>query len=169
MSVLSRRYALLFLLCAGIALPPGPLSNTPALADDDGHDGGDHDGGGGSGSGSGNDNGGDHADGGGGEEGHDNDGGIGGMGDIEEDEEDDDHERAYEDRRRGKVRPLSAILVMIRNRYGGRILDVKLRRAGERRYYVIRILDRRGRVRNVKVSAEKEKRFNFRARHKLNH
>ncbi|WP_197059616.1 PepSY domain-containing protein [Thermopetrobacter sp. TC1] len=155
---LSRRIALLLVLGAGMVLPFSPVAVTSALADPDGggHGGGDH-GGGDDGGGGGDHDGGDD-DGGGGGGGH-----GGGMGDMEDDDE-DDHERAYAERRRGDVRPLSGVLAGIRARYGGKILDVKLRRLGSRRIYVVRILDKRGRVRDIQVRAEKRKRVNFRSR-----
>ena len=160
---LSRRIALLLVLGAGVVLSFSPSIVMPAFADSDegGHGGGDHDGGGGGDHDGGDDDGGHGGGGYGG--GMDDAGSMGGMGDMEDDDE-DDHERAYAERRRGDVRPLSGVLAGIRARYGGKILDVKLRRLGSRRIYVVRILDKRGHVRDIQVRAEKRKRVNFRSR-----
>ena len=159
---LSRRIVLLLVLGAGVVLSFSPSIVMPAFAGPDGggHGGGDH-GGGDNGGGGGEDH--DGGDDGGGHGGGGYGGGMGGMGDMEDDDE-DDHERAYAERRRGDVRPLSGVLAGIRARYGGKILDVKLRRLGSRRIYVVRILDKRGRVRDIQVRAEKRKRVNFRSR-----
>ena len=159
---LSRRIALLLVLGAGMVLSFSPMAVTSAFADSDegGHGGGDHGGGDDGGSGGGDHDGGDD---GGGHGSGDQGAGMDGMGDMEDDDE-DDHDRAYAERRRGDVRPLSGVLAGIRARYGGKILDVKLRRLGSRRIYVVRILDKRGRVRDIQVRAEKRKQVNFRTR-----
>ena len=57
------------------------------------------------------------------------------------------------------------ILQRARRRYGGRVLDVRLKRKKGRAWYEIRILDRRDHVRTLRVpAAMKRQNFNIRRR-----
>ena len=169
--LLSRRpqkklFAILLLLLAllGTQVPFLPLLHAPlALADDDGGDDGDDDGGDDDNNGDDGDDGDDDGGGGSGDDGNSGDDDDSGMGaGDDDDDDDDDHEYAWRERRRGALRSLRSILNRARKRHGGQVLDVKLRRTGNRTWYEIRILDRRDRVKVVRMPATR-KRQNFKA------
>jgi len=153
---LTRRQALALLL--GFPLPLEVwLRPSLAWADDD-DDGGDDDGG--------NDHGGDggHGD---NDDGDNAGGGHNDNGDGHENDDDDrndtaggDHDYAWRARRRGELRSLRGILQRAQRRYGGRVLEVKLKQKKGRAWYEIRILDKKDRVRKLRVPATR-KRQNF--------
>ena len=64
-----------------------------------------------------------------------------------------DHDKARDAVSSGQARPLDAILPKVRQRYPGRLLDAKLVRSGGKYRYVIKILDKKGKVRRVTVDA----------------
>ncbi len=64
-----------------------------------------------------------------------------------------DHDKARDAVSSGQARPLDAILPKVRQRYPGRLLDARLVRSGGKYRYVIKILDKKGKVRNVTVDA----------------
>ncbi len=64
-----------------------------------------------------------------------------------------DHDRARDAVSSGQAQPLDAILPKVRARYPGRLLDAKLTRNGGKYRYVIKILDKNGKVRRVTVDA----------------
>lgn len=64
-----------------------------------------------------------------------------------------DHDKARDAVSSGEARPLDAILPKVRARYPGRLLDAKLTRSGGKYRYVIKILDKKGKVRRVTVDA----------------
>lgn len=153
MTHLTRRELLLLFL--GILFPAWSLRFPSAARADD--DDGDND-----------DSADDHEDDNDEEAGDDNDheggDGKGGQGDNghDDDDDNDDHEYAWRQRERGRLRALDDILRRIRRRYGGQVLEVKLRRRKGRAYYEIRILDSKDRVRKLRVPAS-NKVQNFRA------
>jgi len=62
---------------------------------------------------------------------------------------------------------LRGILQRTRRRYGGRVLDVKLKRKKGRAWYEIRLLDRYDRVRTLRVPASvKRRNFNDACAHR---
>ena len=158
-----RMLLLLMGLLAYGTLPiiPGPWQAAIVLADDDGEDGddgGDDDAG---------------SSGGGGDDDHGNDGHGGdenGRGNDDDHDggytSDDDHDRAWKARRSGNIASLNDILAKLRKRHGGSVLDVRLKRRRGQPYYVIRLLDRRSRLRTVtvKASGKPARKYNFRSR-----
>ncbi|WP_282609941.1 PepSY domain-containing protein [Pelagibius sp. Alg239-R121] len=64
-----------------------------------------------------------------------------------------DHDKARDAVSSGQAQPLDAILPKVRARYPGRLLDAKLTRSGGKYRYVIKILDKKGKVRRVTVDA----------------
>ena len=64
-----------------------------------------------------------------------------------------DHDTARDAVSSGQAQPLDAILPKVRARYPGRLLDAKLTRSGGKYRYVIKILDKKGKVRRVTVDA----------------
>ena len=67
-----------------------------------------------------------------------------------------DHDRARDAVTAGQVRPLGKIMRQISRRYPGRLLDARLRQRGRngRWIYNIKILNKRGTVRALKVDAK---------------
>lgn len=64
-----------------------------------------------------------------------------------------DHDKAREAVSSGQAQPLDAILPKVRARYPGRLLDAKLTGSRGKYRYVIKILDKNGKVRRVTVDA----------------
>ena len=64
-----------------------------------------------------------------------------------------DHDKARDAVSSGQAQPLDSILPKVRARYPGRLLDAKLTRSGGKYRYVIKILDKKGKVRRVTVDA----------------
>lgn len=64
-----------------------------------------------------------------------------------------DHDTARDAVSSGQAQPLDAILPKVRARYPGRLLDAKLTRSGGKYRYVIKILNKNGKVRRVTVDA----------------
>jgi uncharacterized membrane protein YkoI len=67
-------------------------------------------------------------------------------------------------RSRGELKSLAGVLMRVRHRYGGRILDVRLAREGRRHVYRIKLLDRLGHLREISIPASRQVRTNFRSR-----
>jgi uncharacterized membrane protein YkoI len=65
-----------------------------------------------------------------------------------------DHEIASEAVQRGEIKRLADILAVVKQRHPGKVVDVDLRREGERWHYDIRVLDAEGLVYDVGVNAE---------------
>lgn len=126
--------------------------------DDDhsGSGGGDDDGSSGSGGG---DDGNSGPGGGGGDDGNSGPGGGGGDddnsgpggGDAEDDEK--DRQAASKAVREGKAAPLRELLRIVKEKYPGDVVDVKLKRAGRNMTYRVRVLDRHGRILTLSVDA----------------
>ena len=139
------RQTLAGLLAVFFALTiPVAIFAPAAFADEDGNDGGGND----------NDDG-----------GHDDSGSGDGGGSAETGEGDvngiqgggGNHIMAWPGRGWEVAPPLNAIMTIIRRKYGGAILDVKLKRGKNRLWYEIRILDRRDRVRTLRFAARTRK------------
>lgn len=64
-----------------------------------------------------------------------------------------DHDKAREAVSSGQAQPLDAILPKVRARYPGRLLDAKLTGSRGKYRYVIKILNKNGKVRRVTVDA----------------
>ncbi len=64
-----------------------------------------------------------------------------------------DHDKAREAVSSGQAQPLDAILPKVRARYPGQLLDAKLKKSGGKYRYIIKILDKNGKVRRVTVDA----------------
>ena len=137
-----QRRKFITLLLAGTLLAAVPQA---AHADEgSGSDGGDDDH---SGSGGG---GGDDGNSGSGGGGDDDNSGPGG-GDAEDDEK--DRQAASKAVREGRAAPLRELLRIVKEKYPGDVVDVKLRRAGRTMTYRVRVLDRHGRLLTLSVDA----------------
>lgn len=127
--MLTRRM-FLFLLMSAVSLPA-----LPVLASDDDDDGGDGHGGGGGG----------------------NSGPGGGDDDDDDDDRDDDDDLDQDRARRavkdGEAIELRKVMASIRRKFGGRIVNVSLRRSGARLIYKIRLIDKDNRLLNLVVNA----------------
>ena len=99
--------------------------------------------------GSGSDGDADHSGSGGG--GGDDDNSGPGGGDAEDDEK--DRQAASKAVREGRAVPLRELLRMVKEKYPGDVVDVKLRRAGRTMTYRVRVLDRHGRLLTLSVDA----------------
>lgn len=64
-----------------------------------------------------------------------------------------DHNKARDAVSSGEAQPLDAILPKVRARYPGRLLDAKLTGSSGKYRYVIKILNKNGKVRRVTVDA----------------
>lgn len=132
---ISRRSLVAGLLAAVLALP-----SAPALADDGGggggNDGGGHDGG---------DDGGGHDD--GGDDGGGNDSGNTGSSSS------GPNDRVLKAVTSGRAAPLKDILAMVKSKYDGDIVRVKLDRSGKAMVYNIRILGKDNKLVDVQVDA----------------
>lgn len=151
---LSRRRLLTLLLAASIT-----CASTQAFASDgesDGGEGGDSDGGGSDGDSSGSGSGGEGNSGSGGDDGDDHDDG--------DDDGDDDssgsssglaksQDDARDAVRDGKVIPLSVAITSLRDRYNGRIIDVRLTERGSRIDYRFKVVGQDGKVVSVTMNA----------------
>lgn len=154
---LNRRQLMALLLAVSITCVP-----TLVLAkdgDSDGGEGGDSDGGdsGGEGSGSG-------SSGSGGGEGGDNDGDDGDNDGDDGDNDGDDSSGSSKGRgksqddardavRSGEVIPLSDAITKLRDRYDGRIIDVRLTERGNKIDYRFKVVDQDGKVISVTMNA----------------
>ena len=146
-----QRRKFITLLLAGTLLAAVPQA---AHADEgSGSDGGDDDhsgsGGGGGDGNSGTGGGDDDNSGPGG--GDDDNSGPGGGGEAEDDEK--DRQAASKAVREGRAVPLRELLRMVKEKYPGDVVDVKLRRAGRTMTYRVRVLDRHGRLLTLSVDA----------------
>lgn len=130
---MSRRGALQVLL-AGLLV----FAAAPALAGDDSNGGGS-----GGNSGNGNSGGGDD---GGGDDGGDEDGG-------DEDGE-DEGSKAREAVRSGDAASLKDILAVVRQKYRGQVIRVRLAGSGNRLFYNIRLLDSGNRLLDIRINAK---------------
>jgi hypothetical protein len=74
-----------------------------------------------------------------------------GGGDAEDDEK--DRQAASKAVREGRAVPLRELLRMVKEKYPGDVVDVKLRRAGRTMTYRVRVLDRHGRLLTLSVDA----------------
>lgn len=127
--MLTRRMFLLLLMSAA-ALPAGP-----AFASG-GDDGGGDDGGGD-----------DHGGGGGGNS------GPGGDGGDDDDNDDLDQDRARRAVKEGEAIELRKVMANVRRRFGGRVVNVNLRRRSTQLVYQIRLIDKDNRLLNLVVNA----------------
>ena len=127
--LISRREVLLMLLAGLLAR----ARVTAALADDDGDDDG-----GSGGSGGGGDDGGGSS-------------GSGGGGDR--DDGDDDDQKARAAVARGEAAPLSEILTLVKHKFPGQVVRVRLSGTGADLVYRIRLIDRQNRLIEVRVNA----------------
>ena len=140
MTAIDRREFLLLLLVA--VTSTAHLSGAePALADDDGGDGGDD-------GGSGGDDGGDDS-GSGGDEGESDDGG-----DNDRAGSDDDHTKARDAVREGRILPLREILQRVAAMRAGRVLSVDLSLESKTPFYVLKVENEKGGVRTLRLNAE---------------
>lgn len=145
MTAIDRREFLLLLLVA--VTSTAHLSGAePALADDDGGDGGED--GGGDDGGSGGDDGGDDS-GSGGDEGESDDGG-----DNDRAGSDDDHTKARDAVREGRILPLREILQRVAAMRAGRVLSVDLSLESKTPFYVLKVENEKGGVRTLRLNAE---------------
>lgn len=145
-AMIDRRKFLVVLL--GLLATPGL-----ALAKD-----GDSGGGGNSGSGGG--GGGNSGPGGGGNSGPGGGGnsGPGGGNDNDDNDDDDDRDDDQDDarraRERGEADSLRKILGMAKKKYGGRVVDVRLRRQSGKLFYDIKMVGKDGALRRLKLDAK---------------
>jgi len=142
MSTLDRR-SFLTMLMSGVALAATPMP----LCAKDGKGGGK---GGGQGGGKGQGNSGDHR--------NDDHSGPGGGNDDEQGEDGDiddeeDSETASTAVREGRATPLRELLKVVRRKYPGEVVDVRLQRRDGNLLYQVKVLDRHGRMINVRIDA----------------
>jgi len=161
-SMLNRRTFLL--LMTSLAGTGVLAATTPAYAKDgDGGKGGD--GGGGDGGGGGDDGGGGGGDDGGGNSGHgggddkggDDDGRDGDRGDDDRDDDkndDEDDDRIRDAVKRGEAESLRNILPVVRRKYPGKVVRIRLTGVGRRRTYRIRVIDSSNQLFEVRVDAQ---------------
>lgn len=66
---------------------------------------------------------------------------------------DEDHDRAFEALRRGEIAPLEEILQVVRERYGGTVLEVELEHKRGRWVYEVKTLSEDGTIAEVYLDA----------------
>lgn len=69
------------------------------------------------------------------------------------DDQDHDHERAREALRRSEVLPLADILVVVEERFGGRVIEVEFEREHGRYLYELELVTPSGRLLELDVDA----------------
>ncbi|MFN0190823.1 MAG: PepSY domain-containing protein [Aestuariivirga sp.] len=89
---------------------------------------------------------------GGGEGGNSGPGGGGGEGG--DDDRDDDQDDARDAIERGEAEPLRRILAIAKKKYGGRVVDVRLRRQSGKLFYDIKLVGNDGTRRRLKLDAK---------------
>ena len=92
-----------------------------------------------------------------------------GSGDMGEPGPMHDHEMALEQHQRGMAPSLTSLMRQIRRKYPGKVLDVRVERAGQAAAYVFTIMQG-NRIRQVRIplsgaseTAERRRTFNFRS------
>lgn len=145
---MTRREVLLsLLLAAGLAVfQPGPGLQAFAKDGDDGGD--DNSGHGSSNSGHGGDD-------------HDDD-----DDDKDDDDDDDrsgrgDHEDARDAVRKGRILPLKDVLRSVKRRHEGTVIGIDLRRSGNQDVYRVKLRDRKGAIRTLRINARTGKQLTF--------
>lgn len=150
---MTRREILLSLLLAsGLAVfQPGPGLRAFAK---DGDSGGGDDRGGDDNSGHGSSNSGHGGD------DHDDD-------DDDKDDDDDDrsgrgdHEDARDAVRNGRILPLKDVLRSVKRRHEGTVIGIDLRRSGNQDVYRVKLRDRKGAIRTLRINARTGKQLTF--------
>jgi hypothetical protein len=89
--------------------------------------------------------------------GGDDNSGKGGGGNDDGDDDEDDRDAATAAVRDGQATPLRILLKTVAHSYPGDVVDVKLRRTGQRFTYRIKILDRKGHLITVDIDAKSQR------------
>lgn len=141
--VLIRNTVLCLLLAMMVAVAHGSFATHAQAKDGGGSSGGSGSSGSGSNSGHG----------GGDDGGGDDHSGRGGGGDHDDDDDDSDYARqAVND---GRILPLKSVLKKIDARRYGKVIDVRVRRSFLRDVYQIKVRDKEGAIRTIRVDAKR--------------
>ena len=68
-------------------------------------------------------------------------------------DDDDDHDVAYDARKRRKTQPLEKVLARVRERVAGQVVSVRFKRRGRRYHYDIKLISDNGRLVGVRIDA----------------
>lgn len=153
--VLIRNTVLCLLLAMMVAVAHGSFATHAQAKDGGGSSGGSGSSGSGSnsGHGGGDDGGGDDHGGRGGDHDDDDDDGDDDRGRDDDDDDDSDYARqAVND---GRILPLKSVLKKIDARRYGKVIDVRVRRSFLRDVYQIKVRDKEGAIRTIRVDAKR--------------
>jgi hypothetical protein len=81
-------------------------------------------------------------------------GNSGHGGGDDDDDDDDDQDDAREAKERGEAESLRKILSLTKKKYGGRVVDVRLRRQSGKLFYDIKMVGKDGTLRRLKLDAK---------------